>query len=320
MSDVKRFYQRLGHKGYGLTELAVIDPGKGVIATGFFSSEAEFVKASAKYDGRYNIFAGRNPRPRWLPKLCEDTLDTKHRQRAKDSDIEFITAISLDIDPVRPKGTSSSDQQHKRAIWFALKLHQELGGWVDSSGNGSYFWVPFRTPITVRNRDEIKQKCRLWQTNIAKVYRPEKYGLRIDGCYDLSRVKKVIGTMSVKGRIHRRSRFVTSSKSDNAVRDAILSLTLQPTKTLQIKPGSLPQDFFALLKTNPAIQKLWLTPNEDTSMHDWILGSELVKAGIKADALAKILMLNPFGKYQRDRRYSYIKTTVNKLMGGISGS
>ena len=53
-------------------------------------------------------------------------------------------------------------------------------------------------------------------------------------------------------------------------------------------------------------------------MHDWFLGSELVKAGVDADDMARVLMLNPFGKYQRDRRYSYVQTTVNKLIGGTS--
>ena len=31
---------------------------------------------------------------------------------------------------------------------------------------------------------------------------------------------------------------------------------------------------------------------------------------------ARILMMNPFGKYRRDNRYRYVQTTVSKLMGG----
>ena len=325
--SIRRFYKRLNHRSYGVTELAVIDPnGSGVIATGFFTDEEAFIKACKVYNGRYNIYAGRNPRPKWLPKVCENYLDSRRRQRAKDIDIEYITAISLDIDPIRPKGTSSIEEQHKRAIDFALKLHNDIGGWVDDSGNGAYLWIPFRTPIPVnhRNRHLVKGKCRLWQANVIKVYQPEKHGLRIDGCFDLSRLKKVIGTQSMKGRIHRLSRFVkVDDTMDDKVRDAILSLSLPTVQrvTYRVTPSqNVPARFLGLLKTNRAIQQLWLTPdgNNDTSMHDWFLGSELVKAGVNANDMARVLMLNPFGKYQRDRRYDYVQTTVNKLIGGTS--
>ena len=297
----------------------MIDPGKGMVATGFFNNEDAFVKACQEYNGKYNIYAGRNPRPRWLPKVCENYFDTKYKQRAKDSDIEYITAISLDIDPVRPKGTSSTDEQHRKAIDFALVMHYEIGGSVDNSGNGAYLWIPFKTPITVKtNRYEIKQKCRLWQSNIARVYKPENHGLRIDGCFDLSRLKKVIGTQSVKGKIHRLSGIVKTDDTDDKVRDAILSLPVQADATPNIRPRrSLPRLFLELLKTNLNLRDLWLTPHEqnDTSMHDWMLGSELIRAGItEPKDLARILMLNPFGKYQRDRRYKYIQNTVWNLI------
>ena len=117
---------------------------------------------------------------------------------------------------------------------------------------------------------------------IVKVHRPERYGLRIDGCFDLSRLKKVIGTQSMKGHIHRLSRFVrTDDTRDNRVRDAILSLSLETNHRTasRIKPSqNLPAGFKELLRTNQTIQDLWLTPGaqNDTSMHDWLLGRELI--------------------------------------------
>ena len=326
---IRMFYRRLNHSSYGFTELAIIDPsgGKGVSATGFFNDESAFIEACQAYNGRYNIYAGRNPRPKWLPGVCENCLDSRYKQRAKDGDIELITAISLDIDPVRPKGASSTGKQHKAAVDFALMLQSNIGGWVDDSGNGAYLWIPFRTPMPVSNsnRYEIKQKCRLWQNNIIKAHQPGKYGLRIDGCFDLSRLKKVIGTQSMKGHIHRLSRFVrTFDTRDDKIRDAILSLPLEANHRIayRIKPSqNLPEGFLKLLKTNRIIQELWLTPGaqNDTSMHDWLLGRELVKAGIHAESMARILMLNPFGKYQRDRRYSYIQSTVQNLISRCTG-
>jgi hypothetical protein len=318
---IRQFYQRLNHKGYGVTELVIIDPnGKGIIATGFFNDNDAFVKACEEYNGRYNIYAGRNPRPVWLPKVCENHLDTRYRQRASDSDIEFVTAISLDIDPIRPKGTSATDEQHDKAIQFALMLHNTIGGWVYDSGNGAYLWIPFKTPIVVNdnNRDEIKQKCRLWQNGIIRRYQPEKYNLRIDGCFDLSRIKKVIGTWSVKGTIHRQSRFVKEGEASDKVRDSILSLSLITHLADQrITPTQdIPDRFIMLLRTNPAIQDLWLSPNEenDRSTHDWMLGCELAKEGLSMEEIASVLMINPFGKYNRDRRIEYIQNTVRNLM------
>jgi len=318
---IRRFYQRLNHRHYGVTELVVIDPnGKGVIATGFFTNEDEFVNACDEYNGRYNIYAGRNPRPKWLSKVCENNLDTKHRQRASDRDIEFVTAISLDIDPIRPKDTSATDEQHNKAIEFAVMLHDSIGGWVDDSGNGAYLWIPFKTPIIVSDssRNEIKQKCRLWQNGLIKRYQPEKHNLRIDGCFDLSRIKKVIGTWSVKGTIHRQSRFVKEGDADDKIRDSILSLSLiNNLAEKRITPThNIPDRFLMLLRTNPAIQDLWLSPYEqgDRSAHDWMLGCELAKEGLKAEEIACVLMLNPFGKFQRDRRIEYIHSTVRNLM------
>lgn len=183
--SIRLFFRRLSHRGYGVTVLAVIDTnGSGVIATGFFDNEDDFVKACEAYNGRYNIYASRYPRPRWLPMVCENCMDTRYRQRARDNDIGYITAISLDIDPIRSKGTSSDEKEHQEAINFALNIQKDMGGSVDDSGNGAYLWFSFAEPIksTDDNRDIIKQKCQQWQKLIVERYQPEKHGLKIDGC------------------------------------------------------------------------------------------------------------------------------------------
>ena len=40
--------------------------------------------------------------------------------RAKDTQIKYLTAISLDIDPIRKKGIPSTAAQRERAVRFAL--------------------------------------------------------------------------------------------------------------------------------------------------------------------------------------------------------
>jgi hypothetical protein len=190
---------------------------------------------------------------------------------------------------------------------------------VDDSGNGAYLWLPFADPIRVtdRNRKTIKDKCKQWQRGIIAVHKPENYRLKIDGCFDLSRIKKVIGTLSVKGDIHRLSRLVLKSKPSNEVRDAIISMPVEEKRVVPISPSHLSDKFIKLLQGNAVIRQLWCSPdgNHDTSMHDWKLGCACLEAGItNPSEMAAILSHNPFGKFQRDRRCDYLRTTVRKLI------
>lgn len=322
---IRAFYHRLNHRSYGVTELVIIDPNgeQGIIATGFFNDSEAFVKACLVYNGQYNIYAGRNPRPAGFPRTRLNELSRVVKQRARDVDIVYITAMSLDIDPVRPCGTSSSDLQHGRALNFGVQLQKALGGYVDDSGNGAYLWFAFNIPIklTDENRDTVKQQCRRWQRHLVKTFQPEKHGLRIDGCFDLSRVKKVIGTVSMKGSIHRTSRNLIQGTACDQVRDQILAMPPSPMKThripIQHPLHAIPDQFLKLLHTNPVIQNFWCTPDEDndTSKHDWRLLCACVEQGITIpEHLASILAHNPFGKFRREHRLDYLRTTVNKIL------
>jgi hypothetical protein len=239
-----------------------------------------------------------------------------------------MTAFSLDIDPIRPRGTSSSDGDHRRAINFAMRLQHKIGGCVDDSGNGAYLWFPFIDPIAITSdiREGLKMACQDWQREIIARYRPEQHRLRIDGCFDFSRMKKVIGTASVKGKKHRLSRFVQKSPPSNRVRDEILRIQAS-AKSPATRPRlgrlganrSIPKRFLDLLGEDDGIRDLWCRPDSggDTSVHDWKLGCVCIESGItEPSAIAAILRLNPFGKYQRDRRESYIRTTVTNLLSG----
>jgi len=313
---VRQYYIRLNHTLYGLTELVAIKHAGGIGATGFFDNENAFVAACRFYNRSCNVYAGRNPRPFGFGK--KNTMSSA-RKRAKDKDISYITAMSLDIDPIRKKDTPSTNEQHEKAIEFALKLQKSLGGDVDSSGNGAYVWIPFGNPIDVN--DELKHQCEEWQAQIKKLYRPEEYGLRIDGCYDFSRIKRVIGTYNHKAG--RQSGFVKRTELSDKVRDEILSIEIRKTK--QPKSGyhnlapskSIPTRFQHLLEWDSTVRDLWQNPDpdNDTSRHDWIIGLVCVEAGItNTDDLAAILMNNPHGKYRRDEKLSYVGGTVKKLL------
>ena len=118
---IRQFFRRLNHRPYGLTELVAIDKdGKGIKATGFFEDEDAFLSASVALSGTNNLYAGRNPRPFSFP--SRNKMDTMLRLRASDVQIETLTAISLDIDPIRPKDQPATAPQREKALRFASLL------------------------------------------------------------------------------------------------------------------------------------------------------------------------------------------------------
>lgn len=141
---------------------------------------------------------------------------------------------------------------------------------------------------------------------------------------DFSRLKKVIGTLSVKGKVHRLSRFIIRAGPSDDIKDAIMSMPVEQTPSTNTTSISqpmaqteLPKRFIDLLQDNPLIRSLWNIPDEkdDTSKHDWELCCACLDAGITEPSdIAAILMHNPFGKFQRDRRIDYIRNTIANLM------
>lgn len=322
MNDVRKFYRRLNHAAYGLTELVAIGKdSRRISATGFYGNDDDFALAADSYNQACNVYAGRNPRPF---SLSEKANGISGKKRAKDEDIRYLTAVSLDIDPIRKKDTPSTKEQHEAAIAFALNLQWGLGGCVDDSGNGAYLWISFIAPIRITrdNHRAIKSKCRLWQNLVKSKYNPEKYGLKFDGCYDFSRLKRVIGTFNHKAQ--RQSRIVKEGAPSDKIRGEILAIMVDENRervskpSLEILPSScIPLSFRHLLKMDGYTRELWQTPDplDDTSRHDWLLGLCCVEAGITSpEELTAILMNSPHGKYRRDGRRDYVERTVEKLV------
>jgi hypothetical protein len=324
---IRQFFRRLNHKPYGLTELVAIDKdGKGIKATGFYEDEDAFLAVCGALSESNNLYAGRNPRPFFLSS-SRNKMDALLRLRASDTQIQILTALSLDIDPIRPKNQPATALQRGKALRFASLLQRFIGGFVDDSGNGAYLWLPF-TPIhlTPSNATEIKAKCQHWQKRICESFSPSDHGLRIDGCFDFSRIKRVIGTFNHKAQ--RLSSIHLEGKPSDKVRDEILSLPIHEIGEIRncsiIPPNSFPKElptrFVQLLEKNNQIRKQWENPDpvNDSSRHDWALGKRCIESGISEPGkLAEILIKNPHGKYQRDRKEKYIKMTVDNLLNRI---
>jgi hypothetical protein len=191
--DIRLYYRLLNHTH--LTELRFLKRGK-FPAYKIVRSEDEFVEACRAWNGKRNIYAGLRDRQKFL-KRCANMFD-----------IVGLQILVLDIDPIREPETPSTEEELSRA----QKLAENIGEWFERegykrphlamTGNGYclYFTVPYFS-INDENRFEITDKLALFEQGIRRIFRKQLYELRcsMDSMYDLPRIAKVIGTLSVKG-------------------------------------------------------------------------------------------------------------------------
>ena len=191
--DVRYFYRLLNHTH--LTELRFLKRGK-FPAYKIVRSEEEFVEACRMWNGKRNIYAGLRDRHKFL-KRCANMFD-----------IIGLQIVVLDIDPIREPETPSTDEELGRALKVAITM----GDWFEKkgfkrpyiamTGNGYclYFSLPYY-PVNDENRFEITDKLAFFEQGVRNIFKKElkKFQCSMDSMYDLPRIAKVIGTLSVKG-------------------------------------------------------------------------------------------------------------------------
>ncbi len=132
-----------------------------------------------------------------------------------DPDIHRRRWFPIDIDPTRPSGVSSTDEEHQAAIDTAERIASHLGrlGWpapiVADSGNGAHLLYRIDLPNDDRSRDLVRKCLEVLATLFDDPTRT------IDTAnHNAARIWKLYGTMSRKGdhtpdRPHRRSRLLS---------------------------------------------------------------------------------------------------------------
>jgi hypothetical protein len=190
---VRLFYRLLNHKY--LTELRFLK--RGYFPTyRIVRNKDDFVVQCKKWNGKRNIYAGIRDRKKDL-RTCANMFD-----------IIGMQTIALDIDPVRVAEIPSTDEELKNSRtmariivdWFKSQSYQKP--YLAMTGNGFciYFSVPFYE-ITKDNRQEIADKLDSFEKGMRKFFKEDlkKYNCSIDSMYDLPRIGKAIGTLSIKG-------------------------------------------------------------------------------------------------------------------------
>jgi hypothetical protein len=185
--DVEKFFKFLDHERF--TEVRNIDPYDGLKEVAFVDNLNDFLAVCEKYSGRANVYVGVNERA---------------VKEGKAENVSRLSIIPIDIDPVRSKGQASTGaeldvaRQKMLEIKKWLKENFDCTPLTSMSGNGFHLFIKIpATPLDEFNRLAIQEKLEIFIHGIQEKFNDEK--VHIDSTFDLPRVMKCPGTMSVKG-------------------------------------------------------------------------------------------------------------------------
>ncbi|MGV8080017.1 MAG: AAA family ATPase [Syntrophales bacterium] len=218
--NITKYVKSLHKKGATFEAAALVneESGKVAIYSGYFKNTVKSRKKLLRKIKGLNataIYVSLNP--------CNAKV-AKHRiygdlgpvtERTRDNEITEIRKILVDVDPVLPSGTSSTDQEHKDAITLASRIYRFLAkkGFPEplrvDSGNGAHLIFSTKMANTEQNvrliHDFLVKLARRFNTDT----------LKIDtSVSNPSRLVKLPGTITRKGkattdRPHRMARILS---------------------------------------------------------------------------------------------------------------
>jgi hypothetical protein len=276
---IRATWRWLAHAPHGVSEVRVIRPSGGVVGLGFFDDEDAFVRECIRCNAAGNVYVGIQPRPHRFLETARNTVRPLKAGAAK-KDIEVLAATVIDLDPVRPKDTASTNAELSEAIAVAT----EAADWCEAeglvrprlmmSGNGAQLW--FALPPT-RIDDDLQAGLKNFEAILRERF--QRAGVHVDSIHDASRIIKVIGTVSRKGdglgnRPHRLSEGRTGFDrlEDQELLSRIrasppplpLVTTRQVTKARRLPSGQY--DWANPVDMCPAVRRLWQEGAEDRSL------------------------------------------------------
>ena len=196
-----------------MTEVCV-NPGGGYQQlVGYFETPAAAAKAIADYDTKDNIYITLNPVKRALLGRVNNKL-AKCKNRTTDSEAFRDSWFLFDIDPKRPTGISSTDDELQAAISVGKSIIRyllDIGVSQEAlltgiSGNGAYVLVRLPNYEISSERTELKKR-------LLNFFADQFSTDRVDvdrTVYNPARLVAAMGTLKMKGdsipeRPHRRS-------------------------------------------------------------------------------------------------------------------
>lgn len=208
-------------------EIRMIKTKKGTVS-GYYDDSEKLLRDIFKYDGVNNIFFTLNKFSEDLLARGKDRLIDYASHTTSDSEITRREFLLIDIDPLRPAGVSSTDEELKssevvlREVVSYLRSERFPEPVIACSGNGYHALYKLDLP----NTKEVTQLIKDFLYALDEKFSDDK--AQVDKTtYNPARITKMYGTISCKGdstetRPHRRSKIVQSPDKLEVVKEDLL--------------------------------------------------------------------------------------------------
>lgn len=201
----------------GVYEVRIPKAGRDGTLSGYFDTPEALAAAAAELDGRYPaIYVTLNPTKPALLARAANRIQRHATLTTTDPDISCRRLVLIDVDPVRPAGVSSTDQEHKlaietaRTIWRDLRTAGLPAPVAADSGNGCHLLYRVEMP----NAEASAKRVKRFLDWLAKKYGTAEVAIDTS-VYNAGRITKLYGTWARKGdnipdRPHRVSKILSA--------------------------------------------------------------------------------------------------------------
>lgn len=313
--DVQLYYRWLNHHKNEWTELRAIEwkpDRKGAVTQEWVNNEEDFMSFCRRWNGKRHVYAGLNPR-----KTKSGTA----------KDISRVIGIPFDVDPPVDKTAATSEEKTQAQTnacdlmeWFSN--HGYSRPYIGDSGNG--FHIVQKVDLEVKDSNEISNQLRGYFKEVQ-----HSNPFLEDSIFDLPRILKVPGTLSLKGpntreRPHRIAKIVSlgdeepDKKLENHILERPTDSVIEANKSKTVDSrGKLNEK--KIQKLRPCFQKMIreggrFTPKGDRPSESRMrqqFVKEMTSAGFsKKEILAACVKFDDYEKekteYEISRVYSEI--------------
>ncbi len=225
-NQVATFLKSLGHREIGgCTEIRIILSNPrlknryvGKTVSGYYTNYDQAAKDISQYDQHGSVYCSLQPCDLTLIRRSKNHLTENAKDTTSDNQIITYKWILLDLDPIRPTQTSSSDQELQLSIDLLSRIDQELFSELGISihhglsGNGIHGLIPIETQLSVSKTSSLVKEL---LEMLAEKYSNDQVAVDTS-VSNPSRITKVLGTKAIKGddieeAPHRRSLWLPST-------------------------------------------------------------------------------------------------------------
>ena len=203
MIDRRQIYQwwDVFKHGSELTEVRILDGSR--TYSGYFKDVEALIRAIEPYDGYPHAqmyFTLNHINDACYSRCPEKIIQIKREPTTGDLDIDGRTHVLIDLDPKRPAGVSSSDQELEYAHLRAVKVYRYLleQGFnepvICKSGNGYHIIIPCKIGISEESTLTIKMFIQV----LSMLFSDDKVDID-EKVFNPSRICKLYGVTARKG-------------------------------------------------------------------------------------------------------------------------